>query len=86
MPRRKLAGIAKELIVALGFEDFRTFASGAILLDAFYEAGGNLFDTDGLRQRLYGEAARRMAHQSRRARAVRRHRQGRAYPRFAILT
>ena len=31
--------------VALGFEDFRTFSSGAILLDAFFEAGGNLFDT-----------------------------------------
>ena len=32
-------------VVALGFEDFRTFSSGAILLDAFFEAGGNLFDT-----------------------------------------
>jgi len=31
--------------VALGFEDFRSFSSGSILLDAFYEAGGNLFDT-----------------------------------------
>ena len=31
-------------VVALGFEDFRTFSSGSILLDAF-EAGGNLFDT-----------------------------------------
>ena len=32
-------------MVALGFEDFRSFSSGAILLDAFFEAGGNLFDT-----------------------------------------
>lgn len=32
-------------VVALGFEDFRTFSSGSILLDAFFEAGGNLFDT-----------------------------------------
>ena len=31
--------------LALGFEDFRTFSSGSILLDAFFEAGGNLFDT-----------------------------------------
>lgn len=31
--------------VALGFEDFPTFASAAILLDAFYERGGNAFDT-----------------------------------------
>lgn len=32
-------------LVALGFEDFRTFSSGSILLDAFFEAGGNVFDT-----------------------------------------
>ncbi|MBB3930791.1 putative dehydrogenase/aryl-alcohol dehydrogenase-like putative oxidoreductase [Kaistia hirudinis] len=61
VPRRRLAGIGKELsIVALGFEDFRTFASGAILLDAFYEAGGNLFDTgwvygSGYTEKLLGE-------------------------------
>ena len=32
-------------MVALGFEDFPDFASASILLDAFYEAGGNVFDT-----------------------------------------
>ena len=31
--------------VALGFEYFPHFASASIILDAFYEKGGNLFDT-----------------------------------------
>jgi predicted dehydrogenase/aryl-alcohol dehydrogenase-like predicted oxidoreductase len=44
--RRKIPGLSKPAsVVALGFEDFRTFSSGSILLDAFFEAGGNLFDT-----------------------------------------
>ncbi|MER8629730.1 aldo/keto reductase [Mesorhizobium opportunistum] len=44
--KRAIPGLAKQAsIVALGFEDFRTFSSGSILLDAFFEAGGNLFDT-----------------------------------------
>jgi predicted dehydrogenase/aryl-alcohol dehydrogenase-like predicted oxidoreductase len=44
--KRKIQGLAKPVsMVALGFEDFRSFSSGAILLDAFFEAGGNLFDT-----------------------------------------
>lgn len=44
--KRKIPGLAKPAsVVALGFEDFRTFSSGSILLDAFFEAGGNLFDT-----------------------------------------
>lgn len=44
--KRKIPGLAKPTsVVALGFEDFRTFSSGSILLDAFFEAGGNLFDT-----------------------------------------
>lgn len=61
VPKRKLAGLNKDLsVVALGFEDFRTFSSGAILLDAFYEAGGNLFDTgwvygSGYTEKLLGE-------------------------------
>jgi predicted dehydrogenase/aryl-alcohol dehydrogenase-like predicted oxidoreductase len=47
-------------VLALGFEDFRSFSSGAILLDAFFEAGGNLFDTGyvyggGYTERLLGE-------------------------------
>ena len=59
--RRSLPGLAKKLsAVALGFEDFRTFSSGAILLDAFCEAGGNLFDTAfvygaGYTEKLFGD-------------------------------
>ncbi|TIW64083.1 MAG: aldo/keto reductase, partial [Mesorhizobium sp.] len=44
--KRAIPGLPKPAsVVALGFEDFRTFSSGSILLDAFFEAGGNLFDT-----------------------------------------
>ena len=59
--REQLAGLAKKAsIVALGFEDFRTFSSGSILLDAFWEKGGNLFDTafvygKGYAEKLLGE-------------------------------
>jgi aryl-alcohol dehydrogenase-like predicted oxidoreductase/predicted dehydrogenase len=43
---RKVPGLEKSASqVALGFEDFPNFASAAILLDAFYERGGNVFDT-----------------------------------------
>jgi predicted dehydrogenase/aryl-alcohol dehydrogenase-like predicted oxidoreductase len=46
IPKRRIPGLARPAsVLALGFEDFRTFASGSILLDAFYEAGGNIFDT-----------------------------------------
>ena len=46
IPERSIPGLDKPAsVVALGFEDFRSFASGAILLDAFWERGGNLFDT-----------------------------------------
>lgn len=61
IPRRAIPGIAKSTSsVALGFEDFRTFASGAILLDAFFERGGNLFDTGfiyagGYTEKLFGD-------------------------------
>ena len=59
--RRSLPGLPKKLsVVALGFEDFRTFSSGAILLDAFFEAGGNAFDTAfvygaGYTEKLFGD-------------------------------
>jgi len=44
--KRSIPGLTpKASIVALGFEDFVSFSSGSILLDAFFEAGGNLFDT-----------------------------------------
>lgn len=61
IPRRSIPGLAKSTSsVALGFEDFRTFASGAILLDAFFERGGNLFDTGfiyagGYTEKLFGD-------------------------------
>lgn len=46
--------------VALGFEDFPDFASASILLDAFWEKGGNVFDTGwiysaGRSERVLGE-------------------------------
>lgn len=59
--KRSVPGLGKSAsVVALGFEDFRTFSSAAILLDAFYEAGGNLFDTAfvygaGKTEALFGE-------------------------------
>ena len=44
--KRAIPGLPKPASrLGLGFEDFRTFSSGSILLDAFFEAGGNLFDT-----------------------------------------
>ncbi|MBZ9888245.1 aldo/keto reductase [Mesorhizobium sp. BR1-1-3] len=59
--KRTIPGLSKPAsVVALGFEDFRTFSSGSILLDAFFEAGGNLFDTGyvyggGYTEKLLGE-------------------------------
>jgi predicted dehydrogenase/aryl-alcohol dehydrogenase-like predicted oxidoreductase len=61
IPKRSIPGLSKPgSAVALGFEDFRTFASGAILLDAFWERGGNIFDTAfvygaGQTEKLFGE-------------------------------
>ena len=59
--KRTIPGLKKQAsVVATGFEDFRTFSSAAILLDAFFEAGGNLFDTGfvygaGKPESLFGE-------------------------------
>ncbi len=61
IPKRSIPGLAKQAsAVAMGFEDFRTFSSGAILLDAFWERGGNVFDTafiysGGYTEKLFGE-------------------------------
>jgi predicted dehydrogenase/aryl-alcohol dehydrogenase-like predicted oxidoreductase len=61
IPKRRIPGLAKPAsVLALGFEDFRTFSSGSILLDAYYEAGGNVFDTAfvygaGYTEKLLGE-------------------------------
>jgi predicted dehydrogenase/aryl-alcohol dehydrogenase-like predicted oxidoreductase len=70
--KRSLPGLPKKLsVVALGFEDFRTFSSGAILLDAFFEAGGNAFDTAfvygaGYTEKLFGDwhSSRGVRHES----------------------
>lgn len=46
VPKRPIPGLSKRAsVVALGFEFFPNFASASLTLDAFYEAGGNLFDT-----------------------------------------
>lgn len=61
IPLRDIPGLDKKAsVVAMGFEDFRTFGSGSIMLDAFWEAGGNLFDTafiygGGYTEKLLGE-------------------------------
>ena len=61
IPKGQIPGLAKPAsVVALGFEDFRSFSSGSILLDAFWEKGGNLFDTGfvygaGYTEKLLGE-------------------------------
>lgn len=46
IPKRNIPGITKPAsTVMLGFEFFANFASASLTLDAFYEAGGNAFDT-----------------------------------------
>lgn len=46
IPKRSIPGISKPAsLVTLGFEFFPNFASASLTLDAFYEAGGNAFDT-----------------------------------------
>ncbi len=61
IPKRSIPGLGKPAsTAALGFEDFRTFTSGAILLDAFWEKGGNIVDTGfiyagGYTEKLFGE-------------------------------
>lgn len=61
IPKRSIPGLTKTAsVAALGFEDFRSFASGAILLDAFWEKGGNVFNTGfiyagGYTERLFGD-------------------------------
>ena len=61
IPKRPLPGVSRDTsLVALGFEFFPNFAGASILLDAFYEAGGNLFDTayvygNGKTEALFGQ-------------------------------
>lgn len=62
--RGRTSGLPKEMsLAALGLMEFSTFSSAAIVLDAFFEAGGNLVDTafqygNGLQDRLVGEWTR----------------------------
>lgn len=59
--RISIPGLQKPISrLALGFEDFRSFSSAAILLDAYYEKGGNAFDTafiygNGITETLFGD-------------------------------
>ena len=61
IPRGAVRGLAKPASrLALGFEDFPNFASASILLDAFFEKGGNVYDTAwvygaGRTERVFGE-------------------------------
>ncbi|OJG00055.1 aldo/keto reductase [Pararhizobium antarcticum] len=61
VPRRFIPGIAKPAsVVALGFEFFPNVAAASLTLDAFYEAGGNVFDTawiynSGITEAIFGE-------------------------------
>ncbi len=81
MRRRRLPALAKDIsVVALGTGNLQTFTQAAILLDAFYERGGNLFDTAwiyglGRAEALLGQ----WLTGARRARAGVAHRQGRAF-------
>ena len=43
--RARRASSESASVLALGFEDFPDFASASILLDAFFERGGNVLDT-----------------------------------------
>ena len=46
IPKRRIPGLDKPVsAAALGFEFFPNFAAASLTLDAFYEAGGNIFDT-----------------------------------------
>ncbi|MEM1398669.1 MAG: aldo/keto reductase [Pseudomonadota bacterium] len=59
--RRTVPGLSQPTSpVALGFEFFEDFSSASILLDAYFERGGNLFDTahiygNGLTERIFGQ-------------------------------
>ncbi|TCU31919.1 aldo/keto reductase [Rhizobium azibense] len=61
IPQRQIPGISKPAsVVTLGFEFFPNFAAASLTLDAFYEAGGNVFDTayvygSGKTESIFGE-------------------------------
>jgi predicted dehydrogenase/aryl-alcohol dehydrogenase-like predicted oxidoreductase len=46
IPLRAIPGLGKAAsVLAMGFEDFPSFAGASILLDGFFERGGNVYDT-----------------------------------------
>jgi predicted dehydrogenase/aryl-alcohol dehydrogenase-like predicted oxidoreductase len=59
--RGRIENLSKEVsLAALGLMEFSTFSGAAIVLDAFFEAGGNLLDSafhygGGMQDRLVGE-------------------------------
>lgn len=61
VPKRQIPGVAKPAsVVSLGFEFFPNFAAASLTMDAFYEAGGNVFDTAyvygaGKTERIFGD-------------------------------
>lgn len=61
VPHRSIPGLSKRAsVVALGFEFFPNFAQASLTMDAFYDAGGNLFDTAwiygrGLTESIFGD-------------------------------
>ncbi|KRB61269.1 oxidoreductase [Rhizobium sp. Root708] len=61
IPQRQIPGISKPAsVVTLGFEFFPNFAAASLTLDAFYEAGGNVFDTafvygGGKTEKIFGD-------------------------------
>ncbi|GGA83239.1 oxidoreductase [Brucella endophytica] len=60
-PRGHIPGLEKEMsMLALGLMEFSTFPAASIVLDAFFEAGGNLIDSafhygGGMQDRLIGD-------------------------------
>jgi predicted dehydrogenase/aryl-alcohol dehydrogenase-like predicted oxidoreductase len=61
IPRRAIPGLSKPgSVAALGFEFFPNFAAASLTLDAFYSAGGNIFDTaflynNGATESIFGD-------------------------------
>ncbi|WP_105404347.1 aldo/keto reductase [Neorhizobium sp. T7_12] len=61
IPKRQIPGVAKEAsAISLGFEFFPNFAAASLTMDAFYEAGGNVFDTAyvygaGKTEKIFGD-------------------------------
>ncbi|MEQ1408286.1 aldo/keto reductase [Neorhizobium sp. Rsf11] len=61
VPKRQIPGLAKPVsVVSLGFEFFPNFAAASLTMDAFYEAGGNVFDTAyvygaGKTEKIFGD-------------------------------